>query len=78
MHDHDRMPMPAHDQTSETDGQRTEHAGMQMGSDVTRPQLAVMTLASLLALIAGLIFSASYANLSISAPQVEGAVMPPG
>jgi FtsP/CotA-like multicopper oxidase with cupredoxin domain len=78
MRDHNMTPMPAHDQTSATDGQNTEHAGMQMGSDVTRPQLAVMSLVSLLALIAGLIFSASYANLSISAPQVEGAVMPPG
>ncbi len=49
-----------------------------MESRATGPQKFVVGLASVLALVVALIFCATYANLSISAPEVEGAVMPPG
>src|SRR3954447_4787276 len=45
---------------------------------VTRPQLAVVTMLTVLALIAAIIWSASYTNLSIGADDVDGAIMPPG
>jgi FtsP/CotA-like multicopper oxidase with cupredoxin domain len=44
----------------------------------TRNQIAAVSLLSVLALTAALIFSASYANLRLSARDVGGAVMPPG
>lgn len=44
----------------------------------TRPQLAAVAFASLLALAAGLVFSAFFTNLRLSAHDVGGAVMPPG
>jgi manganese oxidase len=49
-----------------------------MQSRATGPQKFVVGLASVLALVIALIFCATYANLSISAPQVESVVMPPG
>jgi FtsP/CotA-like multicopper oxidase with cupredoxin domain len=52
--------------------------GMDMGSSVTRPQLLSVTLLTLLALAAGAIFAAANYNLSISAEDVDGAIMPPG
>ena len=59
------------------------HAGMMQAatdpaSAVTRSQLAAVTLLTLLALTAAVLWSASYANLSYSAREVGGAVMPPG
>lgn len=54
------------------------HSMMHMPSDVTRPQLTAMTLLSLLALLAGILWSANYTDLRIGAHDVEGAVMPPG
>src|SRR5215218_10387811 len=57
---------------------RHGHAGMNTGSDVTRTQLAAVTVLSLLVLVAALLWSASYANLSIGADDVDGAVMAPG
>lgn len=53
-------------------------AGHQMGSDVTRPQIAAVTILTLLAFIAGILWSVSHANLTIGAHEVAGAVMPPG
>ncbi len=54
------------------------HAGMHMRSDVTRPQLAAMTLLSLLTLLVSLLWSANYTDLRIGAHDVGGPVMPPG
>jgi FtsP/CotA-like multicopper oxidase with cupredoxin domain len=55
------------------------HAGMHvMGADVTRPQIAAVCLLTLLALIAGLLWSANYGNLTLGVHDVEGAVMAPG
>lgn len=44
----------------------------------TRPQLTAMAIASIVALTAGLLWSASTTNLTLSALDVGGAVMPPG
>jgi FtsP/CotA-like multicopper oxidase with cupredoxin domain len=60
-----------------------DHAGMDRADvssahAVTGPQLAAVTLLTLLALTAAVLWSASYANLTLSAKQVGGLVMPPG
>ena len=56
--------------------------GMQMEQDpafaVTRPQLIAMSVLSVLALVAGTVFAVSQANLTVSAREVAGVVMPPG
>jgi FtsP/CotA-like multicopper oxidase with cupredoxin domain len=54
------------------------HAGMEMGGAVTRPQLLSVTLLTLLALAAAVIWAVANYNLSISAEEVDGAIMPPG
>lgn len=78
MSDHSGMAMPGGDGVQAGSG----HAGMAMegqnAQQVTRTQLAAVSLATLLALIAGLLFSASYTNLRLSARDVGGAIMPPG
>ncbi len=56
----------------------TGAGGMEMRSDVTRPQLAAVTVLTILALVAAIVWSASYANLTIGADDVDGAVMAPG
>src|SRR5215213_7601942 len=61
--------------TSTDDG----HAGMHvMGADVTRPQIAAISLLTLLALIAALLWSANHGNLTLGVHDVAGAVMAPG
>lgn len=60
-------------------GMKHGDGGMhQMDSEVTAPQLTVMTILSVLVLVASLLWSAGYANLAIGAHDVDGAVMPPG
>ena len=48
------------------------------GSRVTGPQVAAVAALSLLALVAAAVFSALFANLTLSARDVGGLVMPPG
>lgn len=80
MAEHERHQAQA---ASAPDG-AADHAGMDHGGmhtmrpDVTRPQLTVVTILTLLALVAALIWSASYANLAIGAHDVPGVVMAPG
>ena len=50
----------------------------QMGSDVTRSQIAAVTILTFLALIAALLWSANYGNLTLGVHDVAGAVMAPG
>jgi FtsP/CotA-like multicopper oxidase with cupredoxin domain len=54
------------------------HAETNPAFAVTGPQLAAVTLLTLLALVAAVLWSVSYANLTLSARQVGGLVMPPG
>ncbi len=59
------------------------HAGMghdmhDMKPDVTRPQLAVVGLLTVLALVASVLIPAQFVNLTYSAEEVGGAIMPPG
>ena len=57
------------------DGRAEAHV---MGGDVTRPQTAAVIVLSLLALIAGLLWSANYGNLTLGVHDTAGAVMAPG
>jgi manganese oxidase len=50
----------------------------QMGAEVTRPQVAAVSVLTLLALIAGLLWSAHYGNLTLGVHDVAGALMAPG
>jgi hypothetical protein len=49
-----------------------------MASDATRPQLVALSTVSTLALIVGMLAPANWVNLSLSAHDVAGAIMPPG
>ena len=49
-----------------------------MGSDVTRPQIAAVSVLTTLAFIAGILWSAAHVNLTIGSHDVRGAVMAPG
>ncbi len=57
-----------------------DHGGMMMhmARRATPTQIAAVSTMTSLALIAGLLFAAGYANLTLSARQVGGLVMPPG
>src|SRR5918999_3683990 len=77
----------AHTATQSSDGRagHEDHAAMthggmhhEMKSNVTRPQLAVVGLLTTLALIASVIIPAMFVNLTYSAEEVGGAIMPPG
>lgn len=54
------------------------HGSHGMKSDATRPQEVAVASVSLLALIVGMIAPANWVNLSLSARDVGGAIMPPG
>jgi uncharacterized membrane protein len=54
------------------------HAGHGMQTDATVPQLAAVAGVSLLVLITGMVAPANWVNLTLSARQVGGAIMPPG
>ena len=53
-------------------------AGQGMQSSVTRPQLVAVTVFTLLLLIAGMTVPSAFFNLTLTAEQVGGAIMPPG
>lgn len=55
-----------------------KRSGVANVGDVTRPQLVVVTLLTVLALAAAVAFPASRINLSYSAEDVGGVIMPPG
>ena len=60
--------------------QHDGHAGMhhEIKPNVTRPQLAVVTILTVLALALSVVIPAQFVNLSLSAEDVGGAIMPPG
>lgn len=82
--DHAKMSMaePKASATVAAKGAHAGHAagagGHQMQSDVTRPQLAAVGAVSLIALAIGMIAPANWVNLTLSAREVGGAIMPPG
>ncbi len=59
-------------------GTASGHKGHVMRPDVTRPQLAVVALLTMLALVGGVVLPGQRVNLSLSAQDVDGAIMPPG
>ena len=67
----------AHDTPMAHDG-HAAHVSADPVSGVTRGQLAAVTLLTVLALVGSYVFAASRANLSLSAHDVGGLVMPPG
>jgi FtsP/CotA-like multicopper oxidase with cupredoxin domain len=75
-----------HDGKTEAANAHGGHAGasaIQTGAhamrwNVTRPQLAVVSLLTVLALVLGIILPAQKVNLTLSADDVGGAIMPPG
>ena len=52
--------------------------GHEMRSPTTRPQLTVVTIITVLALVTGVLIPANLVNLSLSAEDVRGVIMPPG
>jgi FtsP/CotA-like multicopper oxidase with cupredoxin domain len=78
----------AHTATQSADGRagHEDHATMrrhasmhhEMKPNVTRPQLAVVGLLTVLALAASVVIPAMFVNLTYSAEEVGGAIMPPG
>jgi hypothetical protein len=54
------------------------HEAHEMRSQTTRPQLTVVTIITVLALITGVLIPANLVNLSLSAEDVRGVIMPPG
>ena len=52
--------------------------GPQMQPNVTRPQLAAVTMMTGLMLLVGMSFPALFVNMRLSARDVDGAIMPPG
>ena len=79
MEHHRIETMPDHGTVKHSDA----HAAMghdthQMKPNVTRPQLAVVGLLTTLALIASVVIPAMFVNLTYSAEEVGGAIMPPG
>ncbi|WP_431095747.1 DUF4396 domain-containing protein [Polaromonas aquatica] len=54
------------------------HAGHAMQPDVTKPQLAAVCMTTLLMLAGGMTVPALFVNMTLSARDVGGAIMPPG
>ena len=68
--------MTSHEVIEEPPETGTDHG--HMGADVTRPQLASVTMVTLLILAASILLPAQKVNLGLSAEDVGGAIMPPG
>ncbi|MFN8593246.1 MAG: copper oxidase [Thermomicrobiales bacterium] len=58
--------------------QRLSPMSHAMGGNVTRLEIAAVTVLTTLALIAGIVWSAAHVNLTIGSHDVNGAIMPPG
>ncbi len=69
---------PDSGQASHVRPRSSHHAGHEMRALVTRPQLTVVTIITVLALITGVLIPANLVNLSLSAEDVGGVIMPPG
>ncbi|MER8483191.1 DUF4396 domain-containing protein [Mesorhizobium sp. M1322] len=67
-----------HGSSHDNGGSRDPHGGHGMEPDATVPQLAAFGGVSVLALALGMIAPANWVNLTLSARDVGGAIMPPG
>jgi hypothetical protein len=68
-----------HDHRHDHGRGRRPHQGHQgMKSDATMPQIAGLAIVSFLALLIGMLAPANWVNLTLSARDVGGAIMPPG
>ncbi len=76
---HEQKPEhTAHASSHEGHGSSGHQAGHGMKSDATGPQVASLGAVSLLALAIGMIAPANWLNMTLSARDVGGAIMPPG
>ncbi|RUW60681.1 DUF4396 domain-containing protein [Mesorhizobium sp. M7A.F.Ca.US.008.03.1.1] len=60
------------------DNQSADHDSHQMETDATTPQIAALGMVSLVALAIGMIAPANWLNMTLSARDVGGAIMPQG
>ncbi len=65
-----------HDGQKESEG--SAGGGAPMPSDLTRPQLVAVTAFTMIMLLLGMTFPAAFYNLTLSAHDVGGLIMPPG
>ena len=75
------MSVPSHGERERGDehaGMTMDMEGMEMGGAVTRLQLLSVTVLTLFALAVAVLWVLAHYNLSISAEDVDGAIMPPG
>ena len=80
-HENARADVPSADEHAAMGHAGMGHGGMddsELASRVTKPQLLAVTALTLLALAAAALFSVSYTNLTYSAEDVGGTIMPPG
>jgi FtsP/CotA-like multicopper oxidase with cupredoxin domain len=75
---HDHRPISNHLIRSEAQVDAPGMASHQMGTNVTRLQIAAVTALTTLALVAGILWSAAHANLTIGSHDVRNVVMAPG
>src|SRR5688572_4833869 len=81
--DAQHSPRPPESQLGDSDVQAAlagpdGHAMHDMSSSVTTPQLAAVTFLTILALAGAFLFSITRYNLTLSAHDVGGLIMPPG
>lgn len=77
-HAQEQAPHPSPASHGGMQGMQGEHGGQDMRPDVTRPQLAAVSLFTILMLVSGMTLPALSVNMRLSARDVGGAIMPPG
>ena len=68
----------AHKQEPGHGAKQDKHAGHRLESDATLPQIAALAGVSALVLIIGMVAPANWLNMTLSAREVGGLIMPPG
>lgn len=68
----------AHKNSKHRSGSTKAHQSHEMMTDATVPQIAALSGVSLLILLLGMVAPANWVNLTLSAREVGGAIMPPG
>jgi hypothetical protein len=70
---HEKGTQPVQDKSQD----KSDHASHGMRPNVTRPQLAAVTMTTTLMLLAGMTMPAMFVNMRLSNRDVRGAIMPP-